>query len=103
MSKESYSYDSLKNKWRLGGISLLEFFGLLFLGFCVALFWYSHIQQSEGAINTLVMIIVAIVGMGFMISMYSYILRVPTITNYYLGLNKYRDVVLYDRNKSYRF
>ena len=35
MSKDSYDYDSLKNKWRLTGISLLEFFGLIIIGFLV--------------------------------------------------------------------
>ena len=102
MSKDSYSYDSLKNKWRLAGISLLEFFGLIIIGFLVAMYWYSHMDNTSP--NTIfMMVIVGIIGVTIISILYHYILRVPTTLNYYLGLNKYRDVVLHNRDSSYRF
>ena len=103
MSKDSYSYDSLKNKWRLAGISLLEFFGLIIIGFLVAMYWYSQMDNTTTPNTIFMMVIVGIIGVTIISILYHYILRVPTTLNYYLGLNKYRDVVLHNRDSSYRF
>ena len=94
---EDYSYKSLKNRWRLAGISLIEFFGMLAIGFAIAIFWYKHVDKASS--NMLfIMIMTAIIGIVFMSAAFNYILKIPTISNYYLGLNKYRDVVSYERN-----
>lgn len=97
-----YSYQSLKNRWRLAGISLIEFFGLLAIGFAIAIFWYKHVDKAPP--NMLfIMIITAIIGLVLISAAFHYILKVPTISNYYLGLNKYRDVVSYERNNKDSF